>query len=524
MSESFDIAVIGSGFSGSLVATALQQQGRRVLLLEQGRHPRFAIGESSTPLANLWLEHFAIHNHLEGVVSLTQWGTWQREHPEIACGLKRGFTFYQHRFGELFQDSDRHERQLLVAASPHDGIADTHWYRPDFDHHLVRQALRVGVEYWDSVRIHQVERREGRMQATLLQSGVEKEINVALIVDATGPRGCLFRLMNLPEEPMPGIEPTQALFAHFRDVDRSASLDEFKGGASPPYAPDDAALHHLFPGGWIWILHFNNGVTSAGAALTPGLAEELRASEGASAWERLLERLPSVRRQFANATATTPFFHQPRMPFLCAQASGPGWVMLPSAQGFIDPMLSTGFPLTLLGMDRLVRGLQSSWGSESLTAMCARVVDQSRADLLRAASLVSELYQSLADFPRFVALARLYFAVVSFSETEIRLGSADDVEAAILLSSHPEFGPGLVALLQAIAGADAALVREAVDRFIEPIDVAGLLRQDRANWFPVDAEDLKHAASKLNASSEEIEGLLRRSGFQDRHGIEIPSC
>jgi tetracycline 7-halogenase / FADH2 O2-dependent halogenase len=54
-----DVALIGSGFAGSLMALALRRQGRSVVLLERGRHPRFAIGESSTPLANLLIEELA---------------------------------------------------------------------------------------------------------------------------------------------------------------------------------------------------------------------------------------------------------------------------------------------------------------------------------------------------------------------------------------------------------------------------------------------------------------------------------
>ena len=39
------------------------------------------------------------------------------------------------------------ENHFLVAASPHDAIADTHWYRADFDQFLVEQAQKLGVEY-----------------------------------------------------------------------------------------------------------------------------------------------------------------------------------------------------------------------------------------------------------------------------------------------------------------------------------------------------------------------------------------
>jgi len=59
MSRNFDIAIIGSGFAGPLLGIIARRLGRSVVLLERGRHPRFAIGESSTPLTNLLLEELA---------------------------------------------------------------------------------------------------------------------------------------------------------------------------------------------------------------------------------------------------------------------------------------------------------------------------------------------------------------------------------------------------------------------------------------------------------------------------------
>jgi hypothetical protein len=53
--------------------------------------------------------------------------------------LKRGFTFFHHTFDQPFNDDAQHRNQLLVAASPNDRVADTHWYRPDFDAFLVSE-------------------------------------------------------------------------------------------------------------------------------------------------------------------------------------------------------------------------------------------------------------------------------------------------------------------------------------------------------------------------------------------------
>ena len=44
---------------GALMARVLAVLGYDVVLLERGAHPRFAIGESTTPLANLSLERLA---------------------------------------------------------------------------------------------------------------------------------------------------------------------------------------------------------------------------------------------------------------------------------------------------------------------------------------------------------------------------------------------------------------------------------------------------------------------------------
>ena len=73
-----DVAVIGSGFAGSLMALVLQRVGRSVVLVDCGSHPRFAIGESSTPNADLLLLQLARDYDLPRVAPLAKYGTWRR--------------------------------------------------------------------------------------------------------------------------------------------------------------------------------------------------------------------------------------------------------------------------------------------------------------------------------------------------------------------------------------------------------------------------------------------------------------
>ncbi|MBK8268054.1 MAG: FAD-binding protein [Planctomycetes bacterium] len=85
-----DVLVIGSGFGGSLAALMAHQRGRRVILMDRARHPRFAIGESSTPIANLLLERIAVEYDLPWLRPFARYGEWKRVCPNIPCGPKRG--------------------------------------------------------------------------------------------------------------------------------------------------------------------------------------------------------------------------------------------------------------------------------------------------------------------------------------------------------------------------------------------------------------------------------------------------
>jgi FADH2 O2-dependent halogenase len=91
-----DVAVLGSGFGGTLVALVAHRLGLAAALLERGSHPRFAIGESSTPLADFKLAALAGRFGLDWLRPLAKYGTWKAAYPQVTCGLKRGFSFFRH--------------------------------------------------------------------------------------------------------------------------------------------------------------------------------------------------------------------------------------------------------------------------------------------------------------------------------------------------------------------------------------------------------------------------------------------
>lgn len=512
MLADFDIAIIGSGFAGSLTALIARQLGHRVVLIERTRHPRFVIGESSTPLADqLWGELTARYQ-LRQLAPLGKWGTWQRAHPQLACGLKRGFTFLHHRAGREWTDTADRERQLLVAASSRDETADTHWYRPDFDAFLVREAQAQGVEYLDDTTL--LAAAPGALSVMLngQRRGQPIELRARFVVDASGPRGFLFRTLGLPEVAFAHQPATQALYSHFTGVRRLEELGVPPGAEAAPYPPDDAAVHHVFDGGWIWVLRFNNGLTSAGAAVTDRVANDLELSDREPAWQRLLDRFPTVRDQFAEARLAQPFLHSPRLPFRCGTMVGERWALLPYAGGFIDPLLSTGFPLTLLGIDRLANALAAGLDSPEFPRRLEAYARASRDELLAAERLIASLYATMRDAPSFNLVSLLYFAAAAYSEIARRLDRAP-LAGGFLLHDHPVFGPrsrvvGNLALAAAGRSTYPPGLRQRLRRVvldaIGPIDATGLSRVERRNWYPVEASDLIDAAPKFGLSEAEM--------------------
>jgi len=512
----YDIAVVGSGFAGSLIAMIAKRLGHSVVLLDKGKHPRVVIGESSTPLTNLLLEELAMRYELPAVKPLTKWGSWQREYPAISCGLKRGFTFYHHDLHQPTNCPPDRESQLLVAASPNNDIADTHWYRADFDEFLVGHALALGVDYVDEVDLTSVAKSNKEITLTGFHKNGPLTVSAEFVIDASGPRGFLHRALGLQEQDLPRYPGTQAIYSHFVGVGRLEDIAFGANKATPPYPIDAAAVHHVFDGGWVWVLQFNNGVTSAGIAATDRLAEDFNFAEGPVAWQRLLRKVPALREQFAGAIPARPFTHIPKLSFHSSMITGDRWVMLPSAAGFVDPLLSTGFPLTLLGVSRLAEIIQHDWGSDKFHAGLATYANQTRAELFVTARLVGSLYANMAIFPVFSALTLLYFAAASYSETARRLGKPH-LAASFLLHDHPTFGLVCRDLMrrsqiERTPQESKHLVKDIL-KAIEPINVAGLGNAALRNWYRVDTEDMFRAAGKVEATQDEIAELLDRCGF-----------
>jgi FADH2 O2-dependent halogenase len=510
-----DLAIVGSGFGGSILAMIARRLGLRVALLERGRHPRFAIGESSSPLAGILIEQLADRYDLPRLKPLTAFGPWRRTYPDVVCGLKRGFTYFKHEAGRRFAVADSRANQLLVAASPNDELSDTHWLRADVDGFLMREAVAIGTDYVDEVELDAVEwSAVGTPTLTGRRGGAAFRLQARGVVDATGPRGFLSRALAIESCAFDGYPRTQALFSHFTGVARCDEMRDYAGagarGEQPPYPVDNAALHHVFDGGWMWVLRFGNGVTSAGVAVVDALADDLRLADGEPAWHRLLERFPTVREQFAAARPIRRFDWMPRLGYRATVAAGPRWAMLPSAAAFVDPLFSTGFPLTLLGVERLSSLLESGAffdGASSLDAYSATTL----AEADHTARFVAGCYAGFPRFDAFVQYSMFYFAAASYAEMARRV-APNRASAGFLRALDPVFAAAMSALSPARTAQAPGDCASAVARAVHEINIAGLCDARKQNWYGADAADAIAAAHKLGVPPRDVAAALAALG------------
>jgi FADH2 O2-dependent halogenase len=211
-----------------------------------------------------------------------------------------------------------------------------------------------------------------------------------------------------------------------------------------------------------------------------------------------------------------PFTFAPKLSFRSSSIAGQNWALLPSAAGFADPLLSTGFPLALLGLTRLGQILDEHWGSPQLETSLQQYARQTNDELVATSRLIGALYGNMNDFAVFRRLSLLYFATASYSEVARRLNKPE-LASSFLLHDHPVFGPEsrrLFNLAQSPLSPTAkALLTEDIYTLIRDFDVAGLNKRPANHCYPVDAADLFAAAPRLGANATEVEALLQRSGF-----------
>jgi FADH2 O2-dependent halogenase len=508
-----DVGILGAGFGGSLMAILLRRIGLRPVLIDRGSHPRFAIGESSTPIADLVLGELSARYDLPRIAPLGKYGTWRRAYPRLTCGLKRGFSYFCHRPGEPFTPNATHDNELLVAASSSDDASDTHWYRPEFDQLLADEAVREGVEYFDRARITAIghDPHGWRIEAQRHPTGDQPlaaestgnsllEIHARFLIDASGDGCVLARHLDIATDPAPLRTRSRAIFAHFEGVRPWHDLLVERGArvTDHPFRCDAAALHHILDRGWMWVLGFGDGdragVTSAGFVLDCDAWPLDPDKPIQREWDEIMARFPTLAEQFAQATVVAPeggLRRSGRLQRIARRAAGSDWAMLPTTAGIIDALHSTGNAHNLTGIQRLVHLLEEHWGRPGLPAALAEYDRAVRLEIAQIDQLVHGCFVAFRRFELLTAFATWYFVAATTSEERRRAGvAAGDL---FLQSQDPAFRLAMQQSYDALLAVcarptltddDVARFQSSIAAAVAPYNHCGFCDPARHNMYP----------------------------------------
>src|SRR5881392_3756337 len=133
-SSMYDVAIIGGGPAGSTAAALLSRAGRRVVLFEREKFPRFHIGESLLPFSMKAFTRLGLQEKFLSAGFLKKYGG------EImgACS-DTGTKFY---FKDGYRSQTDHAYQVT---------------RGDFDKLLLDHAAECGAEVHEETSVDRVE-------------------------------------------------------------------------------------------------------------------------------------------------------------------------------------------------------------------------------------------------------------------------------------------------------------------------------------------------------------------------------
>ncbi|RPI75698.1 MAG: hypothetical protein EHM42_15225 [Planctomycetaceae bacterium] len=245
----------------------------------------------------------------------------------------------------------------------------------------------------------------------------------------------------------------------------------------------------------MWVLRFNNGVTSAGLMLDAAQHPLDLSVSPEEEWQALVARYPSVARQFADTDLTAlcgPLRRTGRVQRRWSRFVGPNWAMLPYSGYGLDALHSTGNAHTLRGVERLCDILAGRLGREELYADLLRYEQNLRREIDLLDLVVHGCYRSFRQFELFSAFSMAYFAGAIFSEDR-RCHGQWNKHDAFLMADRPEYRQmvegcyeELLRLLGQgrVSAAQAGAYRDFVRRAIEPFNIAGLCDPSRMNLYP----------------------------------------
>jgi len=311
--EIYDVAIIGGGPAGSVAAALLARAGRRVVVFERDKFPRFHIGESLLPFSMQAFTRLGLHEKFARAGFMEKFGGEMYG----ACGGD-GVKFY-------FEDGFRSQTDRSYQVT-----------RAEFDKVLLDHAAESGAEVREETGVDKIDFSDGDVSLAISgkANGAAEEIRARYVIDASGRNSILSAKFKLKKN----YEHLQkvSVFAHYDGMSRVEGRD---GTLTRMVRAIDR---------WFWIIPLTATRTSVGVVLDGAVFKK----SGLSAEDFLqqaIEEQPLLMETMRDAERVTPVRTAADFSYRSTRLTGDRWMMAGDAAGFIDPVFSSGVFLAVLG-------------------------------------------------------------------------------------------------------------------------------------------------------------------------------
>lgn len=312
MNQHYDVIVIGCGPAGSTVAAVLAEKGRRVLVLEKEKFPRYHIGESLIPYTYFPLQRIGLIEKMKQS-HFTKKFSVQFVSPDGRAS--HPFYFFKHL---------KHE------------AANT-WQvlRSEFDQLLMDNAREKGAEILEEITVRETIQENGYVTGVRAvgKTGESLEFFAPMTVDATG-RDAFAVTRNSWKIRDPYLNKI-AVWTYYQGALRDPGVDE--GATTIAYVPEK---------GWFWYIPLAGDVVSVGVVAekdylyngTRDLTEIFHREVGKNVW---VKQHLDAGQQFGPYRVTGEYSYRSR------HCSMNGLVLVGDAFAFLDPVFSSGVFIAL---------------------------------------------------------------------------------------------------------------------------------------------------------------------------------
>ena len=438
--DKYNIAVIGSGMGGSACAMVMAKLGYSVLLVEKGSHPRFAIGESATPVMSRKIRYLGEHYGIPEFDELSTYDRIKESGTRILCGAKELFQYFIHVPGQQGISVDGRVPEVIVQTPE----VDAQFYRAESDAYVVDLAQRYGAVYLDNTSVDHLEFADDGVTLTCSRNGTAFDLAADFIIDGTGFRSIIGEKygLKISGDELDTPLRSRSIFTHFRDIgDFEQVLHSDPAFVDRSPAPRARATqHHCFDGGWVWVIPFENGVTSVGLNLDMDRFPMNDRDAREEFWD-IISRYPIIHNLIRDKEAVRPYIKTGRLQFLNREIVGDRWAMLPASAYGLDAWFSTGLATSFIAIHRLAELLhekvfpQKAFKREVLLDYEAAT----KKEYFHVAKMIHGIYKSFKHFDVFQFYCFLCFMG---SESYMEKGGIErgmDMEHLLLSAGDEDF-------------------------------------------------------------------------------------